>query len=115
MGAKGGLAGTISKLQPSIPLQFNDAALIDGLSRLGELNLPRIGLVNCPWISSLTRWPFTDKGRRDWTDIDKLNEEDPQACSAYAQSICEYLREAEVSCAAVITYRKPFFCCVPNM
>ena len=39
---------------------------------------------------------LTEKGRRGWVDVDKLNEEDPQACSAYAQPIFQYLREAEV-------------------
>ncbi|KAG1676515.1 hypothetical protein FOA52_000058 [Chlamydomonas sp. UWO 241] len=40
---------------------------------------------------------YGDAGRRDWVDIDKLNEFDPQACAAYAQSICQYLREAELN------------------
>lgn len=39
----------------------------------------------------------TDASRgRDWVDVDKLNEFDPQSCAAYAQSIFQYLREAEV-------------------
>jgi hypothetical protein len=36
-------------------------------------------------------------GRRDWIDVDKRNSDDPQACSAYAQTIFAHLREAEVS------------------
>ena len=40
---------------------------------------------------------IADKGRRDWIDVDKLNEDDPQACSTYAQPIFQYLREAELT------------------
>lgn len=32
-----------------------------------------------------------------WIDVDKLNDDEPQACSTYAASIMECLREAEVS------------------
>mmetsp|Transcript_42834 Transcript_42834/g.128583 ORF Transcript_42834/g.128583 Transcript_42834/m.128583 type:complete len:352 (-) Transcript_42834:465-1520(-) len=35
-------------------------------------------------------------GRRDWVDVDKLNENDPQACSAYSVAICQHLRESEL-------------------
>ncbi|KAF5838234.1 A-type cyclin [Dunaliella salina] len=37
-----------------------------------------------------------DKRRRDWIDVDALNEDDTQACSAYAVPIFEHLREAEL-------------------
>lgn len=39
----------------------------------------------------------SDKNRRDWVDVDKLNEDDPQACSAYASAIFQHLREAELT------------------
>ncbi|GAX81523.1 hypothetical protein CEUSTIGMA_g8951.t1 [Chlamydomonas eustigma] len=64
----------VTKLQQSHSLQhsaFCDPSLIDG-SKI-------------------------EKGRRDWIDIDKQNEDDPQACSAYAHSIFQYLREAELN------------------
>lgn len=39
-------------------------------------------------------------GEREWVDVDKLNEHDPQACAAYASSIIQHLREAEVGWGA---------------
>ncbi|KAG1672700.1 hypothetical protein FOA52_005177 [Chlamydomonas sp. UWO 241] len=46
----------------------------------------------------------SSSSRRDWVDFDKLNEDDPQAVSAYVVSICAYLREAELTKRASSRY-----------
>ncbi|KAJ9509075.1 A-type cyclin [Haematococcus lacustris] len=38
-----------------------------------------------------------DKKRRDWVDVDAMNMDDPQACSAYASAIFQHLRDSEVT------------------
>lgn len=45
----------------------------------------------------MTDYALTDKRRKDWIDIDALNQDDPQACSAYAPLIFQHIRETEVS------------------
>ncbi|KAJ9508805.1 hypothetical protein QJQ45_028118 [Haematococcus lacustris] len=41
--------------------------------------------------------PHHDKKRRDWVDVDAMNIDDPQACSAYASAIFQHLRDSEVT------------------
>jgi hypothetical protein len=43
---------------------------------------------------------IADRKRRNWVDVDAQNQDDPQACSAYAAAIFQHLRESEVRHAA---------------
>eukprot|EP00195_Chlamydomonas_chlamydogama_P010582 CAMPEP_0202902368 /NCGR_PEP_ID=MMETSP1392-20130828/16812_1 /ASSEMBLY_ACC=CAM_ASM_000868 /TAXON_ID=225041 /ORGANISM="Chlamydomonas chlamydogama, Strain SAG 11-48b" /LENGTH=373 /DNA_ID=CAMNT_0049589121 /DNA_START=264 /DNA_END=1385 /DNA_ORIENTATION=+ len=70
------LAFTSKVAQPQIheqlqQQQFTDPSLIDGAQH-------------------------AEKRRRDWTDVDQLNKDDPQACGAYAAAIFQHVRETEL-------------------
>lgn len=90
------LAG--NSFAPSIPHgAFIDPRVIDGVHHHHE-HAATVDNHSLSAATAATAAAALERRRitRDWIDVDALNHDDPQACSHYAQSIFEHLREAEL-------------------